>query len=229
IEWPRMDLVPKQLEDTYPMVKGTKIMLGKVWPANNAAFPDFLDPTNVTNSWWADELKGFVDEVHVDGAWIDMNEASNFDTTPNNTKDAGTLYCPINGPDSSLDHPAYETVSVFNRGDYLFSKTLCMFASTMRNTTSYYNTKNLYGWSETRATMNGMEKARNKRAVVISRSTFVSSGRYGGHWLGDNNAAWPDLQVTIIGVQEFNMFGIPYVGSDICGFNGVTNEELCLR
>jgi len=99
----------------------------------------------------------------------------------------------------------------------------------MRNTTSFYNTKNLYGWSEGKATINGMEKARNKRTVVISRSTFASSGRYTGHWLGDNSAGWSDLQVAIIGVQEFNIFGIPYVGSDICGFNGITNEELCLR
>ncbi|KAE9546352.1 hypothetical protein FO519_010436, partial [Halicephalobus sp. NKZ332] len=228
IEWPRMDLVPKQLEDTYPMVKGTKIMLGKVWPENHVAFPDFLDPTNITNSWWEDELKGFVEDLHADGAWIDMNEPANF-LTLSDTKDFGLLTCPTEGPDSGLDRPAYETVNVFNRGGYLFTDTLCMFSSTMRNTTSFYNTKSLYGWSETRATMTGMEKARNKRAVVISRSTFVSSGKYGGHWLGDNTAAWPDLQVAIISVQEFNMFGIPYVGSDICGFNGVTNEELCLR
>lgn len=61
------------------------------------------------------------------------------------------------------------------------------------------------------------------------RSTFVGSGHYGGHWLGDNRAQWEDLRTTIIGVQEFNMFGITYVGSDVCGFLYATNEELCLR
>ncbi|KIH42244.1 hypothetical protein ANCDUO_27773, partial [Ancylostoma duodenale] len=61
------------------------------------------------------------------------------------------------------------------------------------------------------------------------RSTFASSGRYGGHWLGDNAASWDDLRSAVIGAQEFNLFGIPYIGSDICGFNRDATEEMCLR
>ena len=38
-----------------------------------------------------------------------------------------------------------------------------------------------------------------KRGIVISRSTFVSSGQYAGHWLGDNKSEWPDMHWSIIG------------------------------
>lgn len=74
-----------------------------------------------------------------------------------------------------------------------------------------------------------MESATGKRALVISRSTFASSGKYAGHWLGDNTARWEDLHSSVIGLMEFNMFGIPYVGADICGFFANTTDELCAR
>ncbi|CAF4144535.1 unnamed protein product, partial [Rotaria sordida] len=54
-------------------------------------------------------------------------------------------------------------------------------------------------------------------------------GSYTGHWLGDNTAAWSHLKYNIIGMLEFNLFGIPYVGADICGFEGNTTEEMCQR
>ena len=34
---------------------------------------------------------------------------------------------------------------------------------------------------------------------MITRSTFASSGKYAGHWLGDNKASWDQLHPSIIG------------------------------
>ena len=54
----------------------------------------------------------------------------------------------------------------------------------------------------------------NRRGMVISRSTFPGSGKFVGHWLGDNTANWQHLRDSIIGMLEFNMFGIPYVSKN---------------
>uniref|UniRef100_A0A0N4ZXR4 P-type domain-containing protein n=1 Tax=Parastrongyloides trichosuri TaxID=131310 RepID=A0A0N4ZXR4_PARTI len=244
ISWPNSDLVQTSTNNLYPLTKDTNTMLGVVWPDKHVAFPDFLDTTDNTLNWWSSELGNFYDQVKYDGIWIDMNEPSDFSTNLANVRDAGcgsnvcleTLKCPLTGANSKYDNPPYQTFSVYEYGDntYLSTKTLCMIGSTMNGNGIFYNTKNLYGYSETVATKKGIDNAKksrgiNSRNVVFSRSTFAGTGVYGGHWLGDNNALWADLQTTVISVQEFNMFGISYVGSDVCGFNGESNEELCLR
>ncbi|CEF71380.1 Glycoside hydrolase, family 31 and P-type trefoil domain and Galactose mutarotase-like domain and Glycoside hydrolase, superfamily domain-containing protein [Strongyloides ratti] len=239
IEWSDNSLIPTSIQKQYPLVKDTNIMLGVVWPDKHTAFPDFLDQTNKTRDWWIDEFKSFYSKVKFDGIWIDMNEPSSFGTNEdhpwyfdnNDHPNIISLKCLTSGYNKSLETPPYATQSVYQWGDnsYLSTKTLCMNGVTMNGKQNLYNTKNIYGWSETVATKHALHKSTGKRGTVISRSTFPSSGKYGGHWLGDNTARWEDLKTTIIGVQEFNMFGIPYVGSDVCGFNGETNEELCLR
>jgi len=76
---------------------------------------------------------------------------------------------------------------------------------------------------------------KDKRTFLLSRSTFAGSGKYVQHWLGDNHRNWENMKWSIAGVMNFNMFGIPMVGPDTCGFfedknlNETNQRELCAR
>ena len=67
------------------------------------------------------------------------------------------------------------------------------------------------------------------RPFILSRSTFPGSGRYGSHWTGDNYARPEFLKYSIIGIFNSQMFGIPLVGADVCGFIEPVNLDLCKR
>lgn len=131
--------------------------------------------------------------------------------------------------DEPLESPRYKT-AIF--GDALADKTLCMIAEQrdgQGHVYHHYDVHNLYGWSQTLATLPAVRALENKRSLIITRSTFPSSGKYAGHWFGDNASKWSHLKLNLIGLLEFNLFSIPYSGGDICGFEGNSTEELCQR
>uniref|UniRef100_A0A8C6V503 Lysosomal alpha-glucosidase n=1 Tax=Naja naja TaxID=35670 RepID=A0A8C6V503_NAJNA len=185
-------------------------LIGKVWPGPTA-FPDFTNPE--THLWWYDMVKDFHDKVAFDGMWIDMNEPSNF-------VDGSLEDCPNN----KLENPPYVPGML---GGTLKAKTIC--ASSRQYLSSHYNLHSLYGLTEAIATHDALVKVRGKRPFVISRSTFASHGRYAGHWTGDVISIWEHLYYSIPAMLLFNLYGVPLVGTDICGFLNSTTEELCVR
>ncbi|KAE9546349.1 hypothetical protein FO519_010439, partial [Halicephalobus sp. NKZ332] len=118
VEWPSSEYVPQGLESQFPLLNGTKIMLGKVWPDRAVAFPDFLDPQEKTQKWWSDEFTRFRQKLAFDTAMIDMNEPANFDTNITQPSDPSTtiLICPTTGDASKWDNPPYATASSFLYG-----------------------------------------------------------------------------------------------------------------
>jgi alpha-glucosidase (family GH31 glycosyl hydrolase) len=61
----------------------------------------------------------------------------------------------------------------------------------------HYNSHSLYGYFESIATLKAMENIRRKRPFLLSRSTFVGSGKYTAHWTGDNTASFESMKVQI--------------------------------
>ncbi len=190
---------------------GSTPVVGRVWP-NSTVFPDFSNPKSL--DYWRSTIENFLAQVPVDGLWIDMNEISNFlDGSPSSNS-------PVNNPPYAINNRNYQAP--------LNTKTLPMDAIHF-NGVQEYNIHNLYGLTEAIATKYALETIKKKRSFILSRSTFASSGVHTAHWLGDNTSKWADLAASIPGILNFNMFGIPLVGADICGFNGDTTEELCNR
>uniref|UniRef100_A0A8B9VXZ9 alpha-glucosidase n=1 Tax=Anas zonorhyncha TaxID=75864 RepID=A0A8B9VXZ9_9AVES len=190
---------------------GITPLIGEVWPGRTV-FPDYTNPD--CTSWWVEECRLFNETVPYDGIWIDMNEISNFVQGSSNG-------CAQN----DLNYPPF-TPSILDK--LMFSKTLCMDA--VQKWGKHYDVHSLYGYSMAISTNEAIKTVfPGKRSFLISRSTFVGSGKHTGHWLGDNAATWEHIKWAIPGMLEFNLFGIPYIGADICGFFDDTTEELCRR
>lgn len=135
----------------------------------------------------------------------------------------GEIGCLGDNQNNKFDQPPYmpHTQKTINFG------TLSMSAK--NNISIQYNTHNLYALYESKASHRAMLKIRNERPFILSRSTFPSSGKYTAHWLGDNDSSFQSLYYSIPGILSFQLFGIPFTGSDICGFGGIAREELCTR
>ncbi|KAF1513129.1 Maltase-glucoamylase, intestinal, partial [Eudyptes sclateri] len=171
------------------------LLLLQIYGAH-AAFPDFF--RNSTVGWWKREILEFYNNptnpsrsVKFDGLWIDMNEPAAF------------LNGAVNGCRNDLLNMLPYIPHLGYRSDGLTVKTPCMEGQQYLpdgTPVRHYDVHSLYGWSQTKPTLDGLQSATKERGIVITRSTYPSSGRWAGHWLGDNTADWDQLAKSVIGM-----------------------------
>ncbi|OJJ42298.1 hypothetical protein ASPZODRAFT_2122517 [Penicilliopsis zonata CBS 506.65] len=125
-----------------------------------------------------------------------------------------------------VEYPPY----VINNGHGALSEGAIATNATHHDGTLEYDIHNLFGLGEAQTTYFAhLAMEPNRRPFLITRSTFAGSGRYTGHWGGDNNSRWGSMWFAIPQALSFQLFGIPMFGVDTCGFMGNTDEELCNR
>ena len=205
-----------------------KDLLSYVWPGLSV-FPDLF--TKEGQNVWLEGLYDFYSEINFDGLWIDMNEPAMLYL---DDKDIGEIV------NDDLINSTY--LNAFNDIPYipgyrkghtsLSTKSVSINAYSKRNQKNnfytMYNIKCLIPKIQVELTYNFL-KYYHKRPFILSRGNTIGQGKYGFHWLGDNLSNFNHLKSSITGIFNYNIFGIPFIGADICGFHKNATDELCAR
>ena len=203
-----------------------KPLITKVWPGKTV-FPDFFNPN--IEKFWNEGLEDYYKLVNYDGIWLDMNEPASL------LKNSSYLGEILEEKDFSKDKNKYNNEDLpylpgFRNGfkDILSNKSISENALVYGDLT-IYDVKPLIAFYESKYTFDFLKENKKKRPFILSRSTTLGSGKYSFHWLGDNHSSYKDLKYSISGIFNFNIFGIPFSGADICGFFRNSNKDLCIR
>ena len=204
-------------------------LISHVWPGR-AVFPDFFCNSGV--ELWKYAMERYYQTVKYDGIWLDMNEPAMIYVDDENRGEIlpeGKTFDPNMNryeylpyiPGYRKDHPNIRTRSLsensysnsLNENEFLYG----------------YNFKPLMNYIENMITNADIISITNKRPFILSRSTALGHGKYSFHWLGDNTADYEHMRNGVNGIFQFQIYGVPMTGDDICGFFNDSWDEICAR
>ena len=205
-----------------------EFLISDVWPGQSV-FPDFF--INEGIELWKSGLNDYDKQLNFDGMWIDMNEPAMIGghrgdlaeivDSSQVTKDKNIYldipYLPGEGPlHTSLSHNTISVNAYSRKND------------PKNNFYTMYNVKSLISKIQIKITNEYLNSV-DKRPFIVSRANTIGHGKYAFHWLGDNISTFEMLRWSISGIFNYNIFGVPFSGADICGFHHSSTDELCAR
>jgi alpha-glucosidase/lysosomal alpha-glucosidase len=200
--------------------KGT-FLHNKVWPGK-CYFVDYFHTD--TKDYWHKMLKDFQKTLNFSGVWLDMNEVAALTDGEAFFDEEGNE---IPHPDPCQDTAGYPYLP----GNTKLEKfTMCPNAKHQNNVT-HVHVHNYYPNQQAKLTYEYLEsKNANELPFILSRANAPGMGKYAAHWTGDNQSTFSYLRSSIAQIFNFNMFGIPMTGADVCAYGGPNpSEELCAK
>ena len=204
-------------------------LVSYVWP-EKAVFPDFFNIE--AENLWSYAMEKYYENVKYDGIWLDMNEPAMIyvdDIERGELLPEGVVFDPKKNYYENIPYiPGYRSDHPTIRGRTLSENCYSKLLPENKFLVGY-NFKPLISYLETKVTNKQLIEIQNKRPFILSRSTALGHGKYGFHWLGDNESTYKDMKNGINGIFQFQIYGVPLTGDDICGFNGNSWDSLCAR
>ena len=204
-----------------------KPLVSKVW-SEKTVFPDFMNPK--TSEFWCKGLTDYQKLINFDGIRLDMNEPQTLlENEKCLTEIAKEDECTKDKNKYDKDNLVYLPGYNNENEEYLLNKKSISENALLKDNLTIYDTKPLISFFEGKMTYEYLNNNLNTRPFILSRTTTFGAGKYVFHWLGDNHSEESNIKNSISGIFNFNIFGIPFTGADICGFFGNSDKNLCLR
>jgi alpha-glucosidase (family GH31 glycosyl hydrolase) len=213
---------------------------------------------------WERGLFDLFDKVAYDGLWLDMNAPTIFcdGGQPLCGEDRDVRKAAEQAADPDVDYSWYQTFgSAFQGAESTYflpfipqKNNLDRWTISLNATHNYtagnktlreYDVHSLFGHMQAKTTRDILTNASanaghnvnsDYRKFISSTSTFAGTGQYAQHHLAKQKRTWEHMRYSIAGVMNFNMFGIPFTGADVCGAEAASEDqpveeqqEICAR
>lgn len=197
--------------NTFISENNTPVII-RMWPGKSYCL-DFFHPNA---SLFQEKCHDFLyNKSRYSGIWIDMNEISTFSSGK------------IDSNENEI--PCNESNYYYPGGYKIQHKTFCPNTLHFNNLT-HSQIHNVISLKESEQVKLYLKKKfPNEFPFLLTRANAPKIGKYSFIWSGDNGANYTFYKYSLSEIFNFNLFGIPMSGTDVCGFMGETNENLCAK